>query len=156
MREPRFDDLVQRFSRDVGSRRRALALAAALLGAATAAPIRVEAASRKKKRCRKRGGHFLRKGECRCASTGAAQFCHGETNCYCWETVAGKGFCGLLGEFSGCEADADCPAGQTCVVERGTTACDESCLIVADCGGGNCGCISGECLPTLCAAPCPA
>lgn len=157
MRGSSFDDAVKGLSTRARSRRRALTLVAtALLGATTIAQSRTEAgANPKKKRCKKCGGSFVRHGECRCASATTAHHCRGETSCYCWETIAGNGFCGLLGTFSGCVADAGCPAGETCVMERGAPGCDGNCETSADCGA-NCGCIRGKFQPTLCAAPCPA
>jgi hypothetical protein len=158
----RFDDLIERLS-GVRLRRRALALTAAALAAAAPLPKRPAAAkpNRKKQRCKKRKGAFLAKGECHCTvsctTPALTEFhCHGDANCFCSETLAGKGACMLLGRFSGCESSADCPAGQTCIMERDCNGgCGGSCDSSATCGT-NCACIRGVCQPTLCAAPCPA
>jgi hypothetical protein len=159
MRGPAFDDAIERLARGAGSRRRALVLAAAALAPAALTPSLPTTAhsSRQKQRCKKRGGAYLTNGQCHCAMSCKTPatvelHCHGDQSCWCEETVDGKGYCGLLGTFTVCVSDDDCPAGEICIIERGCTDCAGPCTTVADCVSG-CACLRGTCQTTLCAAP---
>lgn len=100
------------------SRRRAMqgvlggAIAAA--GMPLLAPRSAGAGSRAKKRCRNKGGVYVEKGTCHCASNGCNLTCHGNPDCHCYETTEGRGFCAGIGHTKDCTTTADCNAGEVC------------------------------------------
>jgi hypothetical protein len=155
-----FDDLAKGLGDGTVSRGRAIKLVgAAFLATMVPSLVPREALAITKKKCHKKGGAYLAKGDCHCAATcntpaTVELHCHSNTSCFCAETVNSTGFCGLLGTFSGCSTSTDCPTGQTCVVERGCTSSGGICTSSAQCPM-NYGCVKGRCQATLCAAPCP-
>ena len=91
---------------------------------------------RQRRRCRRKGGTPVAKGECQCASTcsGGPIFCNSSQSCACFKTTEGKGFCSS--GFTGpnlCTSSADCAA-----VSAGA-----KCISSLD-----------PCVPSVCAAPC--
>jgi len=165
-----FDNLTRRLFSRGGSRRTLLRLAGTLAVPGLPALGSPSARASAKKTCRrKKHGVYLAKGDCHCGFTCKAPdsdnfHCHSNTDCYCYETVAGTGFCGLLGTFSGCSSDTDCPTGQTCVVHRHCPLSGGGCENCPGDGGSctdstqcpvNDACLDGRCWPTLCSAPCP-
>jgi hypothetical protein len=164
----RFDRLTAAWAGPVG-RRRALrgaagaAIAGLLAAAPGLAPPGAEAASRAKRRCRRKHGVFVSSGECRCASrcsTPQTRFpCHDNPNCFCGETLAGEGFCAGIGlvNSNGCspEAGQECPSGFTCIVDRGCVGSGETCTTKATCPSPSYGCVHGRCQQTSCYAACP-
>jgi hypothetical protein len=127
------------------------ALAGAMLPALL--PLSVEADA--KKRCRRKAGAFLSRGDCRCAykCPSAAIFpCHGNESCSCGETVEGKGFCTFsLVPNTICVSSAECPTGTKCVFTNCTGA---SCTTSTDCPAQFL-CKRGICQQGVCYTPCP-
>jgi hypothetical protein len=158
MHDARFDTLVRRF-RPGTTRRRALRLlgGTVLAGALSPAlvPDVVEAGA--KKRCKKKQGVVVGKGQCTCALTCTSNpnkfECPNHRGCTCFEAVDGTGICGT-GEFasSGCSTNADCDPGSICTMLRGCSA-QLPCTSPLTCLEGQ-GCIRGTCQPTACLAPC--
>src|SRR3954452_11246362 len=120
----RFDNLMRQLVDRGGNRRTLLRFVGISAVPGLSALDSPSAHASANKTCRrKKQGVYLAKGDCRCGltckSANSNNFhCHSNTNCYCYETVAGTGFCGLLGNASGCSSDNECPTGQTCVVYR--------------------------------------
>src|SRR5215217_6227795 len=157
-----FDELARGLDQGTISRGRALRLAGGALLAAmvpTLFPREAEAISRAKRRCRRKEGIYLSRGECRCAWTsnageGATGFaCNGNSDCFCTESAEGRGFCTLGGAVTamGCSTSAECPTGNTCTVLRYYGG--GSCTISADCPATDEGCIRGTCWLTYCRLP---
>lgn len=168
MREQLFDDLAKGLDDGTISRRRALQLAGgALLAAVVPAlfPREAEAINRAKRRCRRRGGVYLSRGNCRCAITcpfaGDKFTCHSNPNCVCFKSLTGSGFCAdnLNALPSGCSSNAECTEVERpeCVVNPGCTGSGGSCTSDAQCQATNqfFACINGTCQFTACAPPCP-
>jgi hypothetical protein len=122
---------------------------------------RADALSRAKRRCRRKQGRFVRRGECRCASTcptDLADFsCQGNKDCACVLAAGGRGFCaGCFVLRNGCsQAPGErCPTGYTCVVNPGCVAIGVACKTSVDCPTASYGCIRGKCEQTRCSPPC--
>jgi hypothetical protein len=100
------------------SRRRAMqsVLGGTVLAAVppTLMPRSAAAGRKAKKRCRKRGGVYLDKGTCHCASHGCDLTCHGNPSCHCYQTTEGRGFCAGIGSTGNCTTTNDCEAGEAC------------------------------------------
>ena len=167
MGEQFFDDLARGLDEGTISRRRALRLVGgAAFGAALmpVMPKQAEALTRRfRRRCRRKGGSPLEKGNCHCAAKCNSDFsrfhCNGSTNCTCLRTLSGKGFCaqGTLFEFSGCPTQTSCPSGTKCVVFFGCEGGGQSCTratATTDCPSSF-GCVNGTCQLTTCLSPCP-
>jgi hypothetical protein len=161
MQESWFDRVAKQLGERSGSRRRALQVVGATLAGAGLLPavFPEAAAGGARKRCRRKGGFYLAKGNCHCTKTCGTSIsdfhCHQNSECYCSETIGGTGFCGLLGTFTACTSDEQCPAGERCIVRLDCTASGGACESPVDCGGPNDVCVRGQCMHTLCAAPCP-
>jgi hypothetical protein len=152
-------DAVARRLADVrGSRRRLIAVAAALLAGGTPAAGRAANRSKVRRRCREHGGVYLRHGACHCGQTCmSATPCGRHPGCVCRATADGTGFCaGLMEASFGCSATSDCQSGFTCTVEFGCAAPGLACATGADCHAINpdLGCIDGFCQSTYCSNPC--
>jgi hypothetical protein len=158
-----FDDLTKRLSEGVGSRRRALvSVGRGLLAAALPSLLQREAEASAKRRCHKKHGLYLPKGNCHCTDTcttpsGVTYTCHNNETCGCWQTIGGKGFCGLGGHAAACTTDTDCDTttGERCVVEFNCTDTGGPCTTSADCNEPGNLCMRSWCMSTLCVAPCP-
>jgi len=93
-----FDNLTRRLFSRGGSRRTLLRLAGTLAVPGLPALGSPSARASAKKTCRrKKHGVYLAKGDCHCGFTCKAPdsdnfHCHSNTDCYCYETVAGTGF----------------------------------------------------------------
>src|SRR5215208_8506274 len=101
MDDVRFDVLVRRCGTGA-TRRGALRLlgGGVLTGTLLPALAPDAAASRARKRCRRKSGSFLGWGTCHCAVTCGADFsrfsCHETPGCLCLKTANGTGFCGVV------------------------------------------------------------
>ena len=167
MNEQFFDDLARGLDNGTISRRRALKLAGGALLAAVAPslfPREAEALNRAKRRCRRKGGIYFRKGECHCARTCTSQAslvfnCHGSLSCGCFETVEGTSFCGgTTSSDFGCSSTSQCSfSGYKCVVHGGCSPGGQSCNTQQDCHNIQpyLACINGICQSTNCVSPCP-
>ncbi len=166
MGEQFFDELAKGLDDGTLSRRRALKLAGGALLAAvvpTAFSREAEAANRAKRRCRRRGGVYVSRGDCRCAITCPPNYdeftCHSNPDCSCIKTVTGRGFCAHITaqHLAGCSTSANCPAGEECVVIPGCPGSGGTCTTSADCSAAGLGfaCVNGTCQFTGCHSPCP-
>jgi hypothetical protein len=159
-----FDDLSKALTNGTVSRRRALQLVgAAALGAALmpVLPKQAEALTAKaRRRCRKKGGVVLEKGNCHCGYTctspvAKSEFqCTDDPNCFCYETLDGRGTCAQIVVFAPCASNAGCPTDQVCVVGRGCGS-QRSCTTTDDCITSEIEvCVNGRCVESSCATPC--
>jgi hypothetical protein len=163
MGEQFFDDLARGLDDGTISRRRALKLVgAAALGAALipVMPKQAEALSRRaRRRCRRKGGIPLERGNCHCAFTcdsNPSRFhCQSTTDCICLRTASGRGFCaaGTMFAADKCVNTTPCASGSVCVVIRGCSGSGAACTRDVQCGAFSC--INGICQFTSCADPCP-
>jgi len=146
-----FDDLAKGLANGTISRRQALKWAGAgIVGtvlASTGFPEKAEALTRReRRRCREKGGVPLEEGKCNCAfqcETGVHldDFnCQSDPECYCFETTAGRGFCGYAGsdpkcaDFEPCRTTDDCSASNAKCIK--TTCCDQG-ICVRPCSSGS-------------------
>jgi hypothetical protein len=161
----RFDRLTAAWGGRVGRRSALRGAAAAALAGLLAAPglAPPEASAGPRRRCRDKHGVFLPSGTCHCAtrcSTLQTDFpCHGNENCFCGETLTGKGFCAGIGlvNSNGCslEVGNECPPGFTCLVNRGCYGKHtRECTTTDNCRAGD-ACVNGRCEQTSCVAECP-
>ena len=119
------------------SRHRALKLIGAGAVAFVIGPVfpeRAEALTKKQlRRCRRRKGLPVERGQCHCADTCAsddAQFtCGGDPTCTCLKTTENRGFCGRHGSCIPCMSSGDCGLGFRCAV---ATCCLEP-TCIAEC-----------------------
>jgi hypothetical protein len=166
MGEQFFDDLARGLDEGTLSRRRPLKLAGGALVAVVLPslfPREAEAVNRAKRRCRRKGGVYLTKGNCRCAITcpfTSDKFtCHSNPNCVCMQTLTGSGFCADNSSnlATGCSSNAGCPVGKECLFNPGCTGSGGSCTTEAQCKAINqfYACVNGTCQFTGCASPCP-
>ena len=157
----RFDTLVRGFGPGT-TRRRALRLlgGGALAGILASALVPETANADAKKRCKRKKGIFLRKGQCKCAFTCEANVtrfpCQNNPVCICFEGVDGQGFCSNRDTTSfGCSTTADCPSGRTCVVLRRCASPVTSCTTQEECSSlPFTVCFKGKCELTECVLPC--
>ena len=160
-----FDDLARGLDEGTISRRRALKLAGgALLGAVVPSlfPREAEALS-PRKRCRRKGGRFLPSADptspCRCTNKKCANralHCHNNSDCVCFETIDGTGFCGQSTTVRNyCSSTQPCPAGSTCVLSLLFCCGNSACTTSAQCNGACSTCVNGTCQKPICVAPCP-
>jgi hypothetical protein len=167
MDEHFFDDLAKGLEDGTISRRRALKLVgAAALGAALipVMPKQAEALSRgARRRCHRKGGVPLEKGNCHCAENcaGPTINCQDNTVCECFETAEGTGFCTDLRsalQGAGCSSSADCAAfaGTRCIFARGCTGAGGRCTTDAQCKSTSAdfACIKGHCQQSFCRGAC--
>ena len=137
-----FDDLARGLAEGTISRRQALkwigagAVAFAIM---PVAPKKAEALTRR--RCLRRDGIPLDRGDCDCAFDCGAEFsrfnCQSDPDCYCLETVTGRGFCGFISNkdcrvFHNCRDNSDCASGYRCIVN----SCCDSRICVPSCSMG--------------------
>jgi len=111
------DDLARTLAHGTVSRKRALTLLGGAIAAAAAptlAPRQAKAGGKARKRCWNKGGAYVAKGTCHCASDGCNLTCHGDLDCHYYETVEGRGFCAGVGSTGDCTSTADCQAGEVC------------------------------------------
>ena len=121
-----FDDLATALADGSISRRRALKWIGAGALAAAIGPLFPEQAEaltrRQRRRCRRRGGVPLERGECHCGFQCGLSVniqCEGNPNCICLQTVGNRGFCAFNAECAqlrACTASSECPPGWRCVV----------------------------------------
>jgi hypothetical protein len=154
-----FDDLAKALSSGAGSRRRVLrVVGTALVGAPLLALAPRSAAGSGKKRCRRKGGTYVSKGECHCAeacNSNADFTCGGSATCHCNETVEGRGLCLSQVTFgSACAVSSECPPDTFCVRVRNCDESGGSCTATTQCPPGN-ACLNGRCQRTWCLGPCP-
>ncbi len=106
-----------------------------------------EALTRKaRRRCRRKGGTPLEKGNCHCAweadtcsptvEPNPDRFtCQNDPNCTCYKTTEGRGFCAQLSRCppGTCSSSSQCPPGWKCAVN---TCCTDtpSSVCVPPCG----------------------
>ena len=166
MGEQFFDDLAKGLDDGTISRARALRLVGGALLAAVAPSVfpREAQALSARKRCRRKRGRFLPSADptspCRCTNKKCANralHCHNNSDCYCYETIEGTGFCGkAIAVRNYCSSAQPCPAGSTCVVV-GTFCCgNAACTTNTDCIAGACNtCVNGTCQRTVCVEACP-
>ena len=163
MGEQFFDDLAKGLDEGTISRGRALKLAGGALLAVvvpTLFPREAEALNKAKRRCRRRGGTYLSKGECHCATHCSHTIsCNGTSSCSCVEKADGSGgFCANSTQgFTGTDCVTNpCQSGQTCIVIRGCSfpGVGGFCDSVSGCPNTSLGCIKGTCQFTACASPC--
>ena len=167
MGEQFFDDLARGLDDGTISRGRALKLfGAAALGTALmpVLPKHAEALSRNaRRRCHRKGGVPLEKGNCHCAITCAFASdkftCQGNPSCTCFKTVTGSGFCAATTPSlqTRCSPTEGCSVGPVCVVNPGCPGSGGSCTpatVATDCPS-NMGCVNGRCQLTSCVSPCP-
>ena len=130
-----FDEVARELAEGTISRRQALKWLGAGALAFAALPVAsrpAEALTRRfRRRCRRRGGIPLERGNCRCAFQCGAErelFRCG-TGCLCLLTAEGRGFCGSreggICDNPECDESSDCAGDRRCV----TNAC---------CGHGVC------------------
>jgi len=151
----RFDTLARVLSTTRSRRNLARVLGGSVLAGAVIPalfPRQVEADART--RCRRKGGAFLSRGNCRCAykCPSSANFpCLGDESCMCGETTEGRGFCtGQLIANSTCLSSAQCSTGTKCVFLNCTgTGCTTSTDCPADYA-----CKRGLCRQGVCFGPC--
>jgi hypothetical protein len=127
-----WEDLARGLAENTISRRQALKWAGVgILGAALSSvglPDTAEALTKKqRRRCRRKGGTPLERGDCHCGFNCGQQItqCHGNPNCLCFETTANRGFCGTnfaCDAVNTCATSADCLEGHKCVTD---TCCGE-------------------------------
>jgi hypothetical protein len=110
------DDLARTLTQGTVSRKRVLTVLGGAIAAATAPALapRPAKAGGAKKRCRKKGGVYMAKGTCSCASDGCNLTCHDNPDCHCYETVEGRGFCAGVGSTGDCNSTSNCQAGEVC------------------------------------------
>jgi hypothetical protein len=157
MGEHFFDDLAKGLDDGSVSRRRALKLVGGALLAVVLPPLFPKPVlAITKKKCKRVGGIFQKKGNCHCAQTcSAGSFaCGGNNDCRCLEKAAGGGFCG---DFSGTIVGSDCltkgcPSGQTCIVMRDCANSGDPCTTSALCPSGM-GCVNNTRQFTTCPPP---
>ena len=160
MDQTRFDSLVRTLSASV-SRKRALKIISGVvaLAAPSLLPGSAEAGRRAMRRCRRKGGVYLSRGECRCAvKCGSTDrfTCRGEASCFCGETIEGPGACLATEPLrpGACTASSECPTDAKCVLHRGCSESGGTCTDPTDCPADN-ACINGLCKRTFCYRPCP-
>ena len=120
------DELARGLAENDISRRQALKWAGySVLGASLSSMGFAESAEalsrRKRRRCRRRGGVPVDKGECHCALKcgGFSQSCNGTSDCDCAKTTENEGFCFLSPQANcndTCSSSDQCPQGKRCVV----------------------------------------
>jgi hypothetical protein len=131
------DELAKGIAENDDSRRQAIRWAGySVLGAALSSMGFAETAEaltrRQRRRCRRKGGTPLERGECHCGFKCDSEVagCAGDPTCTCFETPSGGGFCGRHGSCdTPCTTTADCPAGTRCAVN---TCCGEP-ICVPEC-----------------------
>jgi hypothetical protein len=135
------DELARGLATGSISRRKAIMWASyGVLGAALSSMGFAEPAEaltrRFRRRCRRKGGTPVEKGNCHCALNCGVDpsdfICHSNLDCICYQTTDGRAICALdPSQCNNCTTSADCPTGQKCVVK--------------------------SCCPNqgICAAPCP-
>ena len=159
MHERGFDTLAKLVSERSGSRRKALqVVGAALAGGSLGSLFSREADASAKKRCKKKGGTYLRKGGCHCAfkcGDSSSFSCNGRADCTCLRTVGGRGYCaqGNVFAFAGCSASSECATGQECIIPD-CPGSGTSCSSPTDCTTAGTACINGTCQFTSCVDPC--
>ena len=123
------DELARGLAENGISRRQAIKWAGySVLGAALSSIGFAESAEaltrRQRRRCRRKGGALLEKGNCHCAIKCDAPdlnnfTCQNNRNCACFQTTVGRGFCASLNvsclELPSCSRDSQCPSGWKCV-----------------------------------------
>jgi hypothetical protein len=121
-----FDDLATGLADGSISRRRALKWIGAGALAFAIAPLFPEQAEaltrRQRRRCRRRGGRPVERGECHCAfQCGVSEIitCEDNPDCLCIETTENRGFCAFNAECAqlfACTDSSECPPDWRCVV----------------------------------------
>jgi hypothetical protein len=156
------DQIARSLARGVSRRGALKGVAVALLTAVapTRVPNPVLAADRARRRCRNKQGAYLAHGECHCAltcPTEATFTCQGNEDCFCGETVEGRGVCVIEGAVTipgGCAASSECVGGAKCVRIRNCPESGGACSPTTACPAGN-ACLNGHCQRTFCFNPCP-
>jgi hypothetical protein len=124
------DELARALAQNDISRRQAMRWAGySVLGATLSSMGFAETAEaltrRQRRRCRKKGGIPLEKGNCHCGfncgTSDPDRFtCQNEEFCNCFKTAEGKGFCADVlvdcGAVKACTRSSQCPTGWKCVV----------------------------------------
>jgi hypothetical protein len=140
---PSLDELARGLAENSISRRQALRWAGyGVLGAALSSMGFADTAEaltrRQRRRCRRRGGTPLERGACHCGfNCGASNpvFCEGNPDCFCSETIEGRGFCSQLNLACGqtCSSSGQCPSGSRCIVDTccGVPTCFPGCSVTA-------------------------
>jgi hypothetical protein len=121
------DELAMGLAENDISRRQAIKWASySVLGAALSSMGFVESAEaltrRQRRRCRRKGGAILEKGNCHCAIKCDAPdlnnfTCQNDPDCACFQTTGGRGFCARLAScntLQKCSSSSECPSGFKC------------------------------------------
>ena len=129
--------------------------------APTLFPREAEARRRCNARCRCRRKKGVRvSGDCKCTVSCTSNCgkslctCHDNSECHCYETLAGEGFCGTGVATSSACATNGCENGQPCIVLRNCAGTGQPCGPLTPCSEPNTTCINGTCQLTACVAPC--
>ena len=137
-----FDELAKGLAENSISRRQAVKWAGyGVLGAALSSLGFAESAEaltrRQRRRCRRKGGTPLERGECNCAFNCETSpediVCEDNPNCSCTQTIEGRGFCAdfqVLCPAETCSSSSECPRGSKCLVN---TCCDAPAVCLPSC-----------------------
>jgi hypothetical protein len=122
------DELARGLAENDVSRRQAIRWAGySVLGAALSSMGFAETAealtSRQRRRCRRKGGTPLERGECHCAFNCPENFsrfeCENDPECACGETTEDRGVCARIaiscGGLTQCSSSGQCPSGHKCI-----------------------------------------
>ena len=137
------DELARGLAENDISRRQAIrwagyAVAGATLSSMGFAETAEALTRRQRRRCRRKGGTPLEKGNCHCAFNCGAdpgQFACQNADCVCLKTAEGKGFCADNQAFcppQTCSSSSQCLPGSKCVVSG---CCPSSPVCLPPCGG---------------------
>ena len=92
---------------------------------------------RQRRRCRRKGGTPLERGECNCAFNCETSpediVCEDNPNCSCTQTIEGRGFCAdffVRCPTETCSSSSECPRGSKCLVN---TCCDGPAVCLPSC-----------------------
>jgi hypothetical protein len=145
------DELARGLAENEVSRRQALKWAGYAVAGATLSSMgfadTAEALTRRaRRRCRRKGGTPLEKGNCHCAweadtcsptiEPNPNRFtCQNDNSCTCYKTTEGRGFCGQLSGCppGTCSSSSDCPPGWKCAVNTCCSATPSS-VCIPPCG----------------------
>jgi hypothetical protein len=139
------DELARGLAENDISRRQAIKWAGySVAGAALSSMGFAETAEaltrRQRRRCRRKGGTPLERGECHCGfkcGSSADIVCESNRNCSCTKTIEGRGFCANFNVNCpnvSCTSSSKCPSGTKCVVN---TCCEPSAVCLPACSSSS-------------------
>jgi len=139
------DELARGLAEDTISRRQAIKWAGYSVAGAALSSMgfaqSTEALTRKaRRRCRRKGGTPLEKGNCHCAWEAVTCppatiepdpnlfTCQNDPTCFCYKTTEGRGFCGQESAClpGTCSSSSECPPGWKCAVNTCCTTTPSS------------------------------